>query len=233
MLSPNARAWKERIFSMVVRLKIGKKGALDKYFNSGPPSLIDELSAIKCSYKLDLTKSNKKVQFFRIGGAQYVSIISMTQMIYRSKDVELTCGKLLEEVHNQWGIAGNMSQDKKDSDNEDEVAATATTKDKHSGKKKPYVNPNKERTCNHCKKKGHVENKCWKNNPELIPDKVKAAWKKQAEKKAEKTSTTATAFEDEDKMVLRYDACIGGSLSNAVNLILRICLYYFLHTMSS
>jgi hypothetical protein len=26
MLSPNARAWKERIFSMAVRPKIGKRG---------------------------------------------------------------------------------------------------------------------------------------------------------------------------------------------------------------
>jgi hypothetical protein len=37
MLSPNARAQKERIFSMTVKPKIGKKGVLDKYFNSGPP----------------------------------------------------------------------------------------------------------------------------------------------------------------------------------------------------
>jgi hypothetical protein len=47
-----------------------------------------------------------------------------------------------------------------------------------------------------------MENKCWKKNTESIPDKVKAAWKKQAEKKAKKTSFAATAFEDEDKMVL-------------------------------
>ena len=124
----------------------------------------------------------------------------MTQMIYRSKGEELTCKKLLKEMHNQWRIAGNQSQDEKESDNEDEVAATATTKD--SAKKKPYVNPDKEKTCNHCKKKGHVENKCWKKNLELIPDKVKVARKKQVEKKAKKTSPTATAFEDEDKMVL-------------------------------
>ncbi len=39
MLSPNARAPKERIFSTAVRPKLGKKGALDKYFNSGPPIL--------------------------------------------------------------------------------------------------------------------------------------------------------------------------------------------------
>jgi hypothetical protein len=106
-----------------------------------PNDLNDELSANECRYKLDLTKSKKKAQIFRIGRAQYTSIISMTQMMYRSKGEELTCEKLLEEMHNQWRIAGNKSQDKKDSDNEDKVAATATTKD--VGKKKPYVNPDK------------------------------------------------------------------------------------------
>jgi hypothetical protein len=118
--------------------------------------LNNELSAIECRYKLDLTKSKKKVQIFIFGRAQYASIISMTQMIYRSKCEELTCEKLLEEMHN-WRIGGNKSQDEKDSDNKDEVAATATTKDKDSRKKKPYVNPYKEKPCNHCKKKDHVD----------------------------------------------------------------------------
>jgi hypothetical protein len=47
-----------------------------------------------------------------------------------------------------------------------------------------------------------MENKGWEKNLESIPDKVKAAWKKQVEKKAKKTSTAATSFEDEGKMVL-------------------------------
>jgi hypothetical protein len=38
-------------------------------------------------------------------------------------------------------------------------------------------------------------------HPELIPDKVKAARKKKAEKKADKTSTAATAIA-EDEIVL-------------------------------
>ncbi len=42
-----------------------------------------------------------------------------------------------------------------------------------------------------------MESKCWKKNPDLIPDKVKAARKKQAEKKSEK----ATAAVD-DEMIL-------------------------------
>ncbi len=51
-------------------------------------------------------------------------------MIYKSKGTDLTCEKLLEEMHNQWRIAGNKSHDEKDLDNEDEVVATATEKKK-------------------------------------------------------------------------------------------------------
>jgi hypothetical protein len=76
------------------KLSLGKK--------KDSNNLNNELSAIKCRYKLDLTKLKKKAQIFRIGGAQFASIIFMTQMIYRTKGVELTCEKLLEEMHNQW-----------------------------------------------------------------------------------------------------------------------------------
>jgi hypothetical protein len=69
--------------------------------NKDPNDINNEISAIECRYKIDLTESKKKVQIFRIGTAQYASIISTTQMIYRSKGVELTCEKLLEEMHNQ------------------------------------------------------------------------------------------------------------------------------------
>jgi hypothetical protein len=74
------------------KLSLGKK--------KDPNDINDDLSTIECRYKIDLTKSKKKVQIFRIGGAQYASIISTTQMIYRSKGVELTCETLLEEMHN-------------------------------------------------------------------------------------------------------------------------------------
>ncbi len=118
-------------------------------------------------------------------------------MIYKSKGVELTCEKLLKEMHNQWQIAGNKNYDEKDSDNEDEVVAA--TVDKDVEKKTKYVNPDKEKTCNHCKKKGHTVKKCWKKHPQLIPDKVKAARRKQAEKKANSTAATAIT---EDEIIL-------------------------------
>jgi hypothetical protein len=152
------------------------------------------MSAIEFRYKIDLTESKKKAKVFRIREAQYSSIVSMTQMIYKSKGEELTCDKLLKGVHNQWQIAGNKNQDEKDLDNEDEVVAA--TVDKDIRKKTTYVNPEKDKTCNHCKKNGHTEKKFWKKHPELIPDKVKAARREQAEKKANSTATTAIA-EDE------------------------------------
>jgi hypothetical protein len=70
-----------------------------------PNDLNYELSAIKCRYKLDLTKSKKKAQIFRIGRAQYAIIFFTTQMICRLMGEALTCEKLLEKMHNQWRIA--------------------------------------------------------------------------------------------------------------------------------
>jgi hypothetical protein len=96
------------------------------------------------------------------------------------------------------------NRDEKDWDNEDKVVAA--TVDKDVKKKTKYANPDQDKTCNQCKKKGHTEKKCWKKHPELIPDKVKAARRKQAEKKAEKASTAATAIAEE-KLCL---TCLNG-----------------------
>jgi hypothetical protein len=63
------------------KLTLGKK----RY----PNNFLDEMSAIECKYKIDLTESKTKAQVFRIKGAQYSSIISTTQMIYKSKGVVL------------------------------------------------------------------------------------------------------------------------------------------------
>jgi hypothetical protein len=57
-----------------------------------------------------------------------------------------------------------------------------------------YENPNKDKICNHCKKKGHVEASCWEKHPDKIPKKVKAARNKA---KACKSSTAAVAIKEE------------------------------------
>ncbi len=170
------------------KLSLGKK--------KDPNNLNAELSAIKCMYKLDLTKSKKKAQIFRIGRAQYPSIISMTQMIFRSKGEELTCEKLLKAMHNQWRIVGNKSQDKKDSDNEDEVAATATKKVKMVGRRNHMLILTR-------KDMQSLQEKGLRLKQMLEEESGSyGGLEGQAEKKAKKTFTAATAFEDEDKMVL-------------------------------
>ncbi len=68
-------------------------------------------------------------------------------------------------MHNQWQIAGNKNRDEKDLTNKDKVVATTVNKDIE--KKTKYINPDKDKTCNHCKKKGHTEKKCQKKHPEI------------------------------------------------------------------
>jgi hypothetical protein len=137
-----------------------------------PKDLMDKLPVVKRRYIINLSESKKNAKVFRVDGTHYASVISTTQMIWREKEKELTYENLIKEMHIQWQIAGNNTQEEKDSNDENEVAAIATQK---GGKKKAYSNPNKDKTCNRCKKKGHGETKCWKEHPELIPDKVKAA----------------------------------------------------------
>jgi hypothetical protein len=60
--------------------------------------------------------------------------------------------------------------------------------------KKTYENPNKDKICNHCKKKGHVEASCWEKHQNKIPEKVKVARNKA---KALKSSAAAVAIEEE------------------------------------
>ncbi len=75
--------------------------------------------------KIELAESKKKAQVLQVGGAKYSSIISTTQMIYKSQGMNLTCKNLLKEMHNQWCIAGNKNQDEKDLVNEDEMVASS------------------------------------------------------------------------------------------------------------
>jgi hypothetical protein len=64
-----------------------------------PYNLMDKLSAIECRYNINLSRSKEKAQVFRVSGTHYASIISTTQMIWREKEKELMCEKLLEEMH--------------------------------------------------------------------------------------------------------------------------------------
>jgi hypothetical protein len=119
-------------------------------------------------------------------------------MIWREKGKELPVATLLNEMHIQWHLAGGKNRDEKGSDDNKElvVPAIATVKkgEIKGGEKKTYENPTKDKICNHCKKKGHVDASCWEKHPDKIPKKVKAA---RIKAKACKSSAAAVVIEEE------------------------------------
>jgi hypothetical protein len=101
-------------------------------------------------------------------------------------------------MHIQWHLAGGKNRDEKGSNDNKELVVPAIPIVKKGeikdGEKKTYENPNKDKTCNHCKKKGHVEASCWEMHPDKIPEKVKASRNKE---KACKSSAAAVAVKEE------------------------------------
>jgi hypothetical protein len=86
-------------------------------------------------------------------------------MTYCKNTKTLTTEKLLDEMHIQWCLAGGKSKEDEDSNNKDEIALAAINtkkggkKTKGRGKQKKE-NPNKDKFCNHCNKKGHIKTTC-------------------------------------------------------------------------
>jgi hypothetical protein len=126
-------------------------------------------------------------------------------MIHREKKATLTTERLLEEMHMQWHLAGRKSKDNKDSNDKNEIALAANNTKKRGKKrdgKEKKENPNKDKTCNHCKKKGHLDATCWEKHPEKMPKKVKAARSKAKSEGSKKTSVATAAIEDEGEIIL-------------------------------
>ncbi len=94
----------------------------------------------------------------------------------------LTTEQLLEEMHIQWCLAGGKLRED-NSNNKYEVALVANTKKrgkKSGGGDKPQrENPNKDETCNHCNKKGHIKSTCWTKHPDKKPKSLKNRKRKQ------------------------------------------------------
>jgi hypothetical protein len=78
----------------------------------------------------------------------------------------------------------------------------AATNAKKGGKKsngrEKKENPNKDKTCNYCKKKRHIENTCW----EKFPDKRPKLFKSRGGKQESKTSIAMAGIEEEGEIIL-------------------------------
>jgi hypothetical protein len=156
------------------------------------------MASIECRYLIEMTNSKKKAQVLRLGGVMYSLVIAMTQMIWWEKGKELPVATLLNKMHNQWHVVGGENKDEKGSNDDKElvvpVIATEKKGEIKGGEKKMYENPNQDKICNHCKKKGHVEASCWEKHPDKIPKNVKVTRNKT---KACKSSAAAVAIEEE------------------------------------
>ncbi len=78
----------------------------------------------------------------------------------------------------------------------------AAMNEKKGGKKsngrEKKENPNKDKNCNHCKKKGHIKNTFW----EKFPDKKPKLIKSHGGKQESKTSIAMAAIKEEEEIIL-------------------------------
>jgi hypothetical protein len=82
------------------------------------------------------------------------------------------------------------------------LAKTNGKKNKGNGKKgdkDDLKDPKKKETCkcNHCQKKGHIEEDCWEKHPEKMPQKFQ-------KKKDAKTEKARAAVKEKDKHLLSF-----------------------------
>jgi hypothetical protein len=186
---------KDTIAEMEMEMALAKMKLCPK---KDPNSLNETMASIECRYLIEMTNSKKKAQVLRLGGVMYSLVIATTQMIWLEKGKELPVATLLNKMHIQWRVAGGKNRDEKGSNDDKELVVPAIATEKKGeikgGEKKTYKNPNKDKICNPCKKKGHVEASCWEKHPDKIPKKVKAARNKA---KARKSSAAAVAIEEE------------------------------------
>jgi hypothetical protein len=140
----------------LAKMKLGPK--------KDPNSLNDAMASIECRYTIEMTNSKKKAQVPRLRGFMYSLVIATTQMIWREKGKELPVATLLNKMHIQCRVAGGKNRDEKGSNDDEELVVPAIATEKKGeikgGEKKMYENPNKDKICNHCKKKGHMEASC-------------------------------------------------------------------------
>jgi hypothetical protein len=129
-----------------------------------------------------------------LGGKEYGTVITVTQMCKKAKGVTCTLKHVVDKMWNQWRVKGRKECGKENSDDKEEASLVKTDdKTKGNWKKKGDKDPKKKETCtcNHCQKKGHIEVNYWQKD---LPKMPTLYWKK----KDTKTEKAAAAVEEEN-----------------------------------
>ena len=133
--------------------------------------------------QFSVTKSDTdliKLMARKVTSATYTKMIIDHMVARTANDFQELCNQI-STVQRLVGVSNSNSNGKK-KNAEKEIAVVGT---ETAGKKKSGKNV----ICNHCHKKGHVEDDCWKKHPEKIPQWVRDKQAKRAEKEKSASET--------------------------------------------
>ena len=162
--------------------------------NKNLQKIIEEIALCEVKYGIPVSDSKKVAQLIRLGGREYGTVITVTQMCKKAEGVTCTSKHIVDNMWKQWRVKGGKERGEENSDDEEETSLVKTDDKKKGGKKKGDKDKDlkKKETCtyNHCQKKGHIEANCWQKDPSKKPEKF-------AKKKEAKTEKATAAVEEE------------------------------------
>ncbi len=174
-----------------------------------PQKLIKEITSCEVKYGIPVCDSKKIAQLIRLGGKEYGTVITVTQMCKKAEGVTCTSKHIVDKMWKQWQVKGGKERGEENS-NDEEEASLAKADDKSKGKKKKGDKEKKKETCtcNYCHEKGHIEANCWQKDPSKMPEQ----FKKKKEAKAEKAGAaveeehllSAVGMEVEDEVEYEF-----------------------------
>jgi len=160
-----------------------------------PQKIIKEIASCEVKYGIPVSNSKEVAQLIRLGGKEYGTVITVTQMCKKTEGVTCTSMHIVDEMWKQWRVKGGKECGEENSDDEEETSLAKTaakSRGKKEGDKDKETDPMKKETrmCNHCQKKGHIEDNCWQKDPSKMPEKFK-------KKKDAKTEKAGAVVEEE------------------------------------
>ena len=97
--------------------------------------LIEEIVLCEVKYGIPISNSKEMAQLICLGGKEYGTVITVTQMSKKAEGVTCTSKHIVDKMWKQWCMKGRKERGKENSDDKEE-ASLAKTYYKSKGKKK-------------------------------------------------------------------------------------------------
>ena len=93
------------------KLKLNNKKNLRK--------IIKEIASCDVKYGIPVRNSKKIAQLIRLGGKEYGTVITVTQMCKKIEGVTCTSKHIVDKIWKQWRVKGGKERGEENSDNEE------------------------------------------------------------------------------------------------------------------